>query len=612
MTPNSIQGLDIDPEAKLNAAIDNFLKIAILPKLANKILTRKDEEEIFASAAFMEIPLDRVMGLVEDALTETGSERREMTPEEEEASKQQEELERREVELERKQEELKRFEEMRIKEEEMWLEAEIAEIEEKKKTHENLDRQRLEREEELERREQELIRKIEEMQHFEELRTKEEELWFEAEMARIDEKQKELDKLLADGVEDEELKTQIESLTEEKARLQAEDRKRDLEIKRQAEELYQEKTRLRKALERRAEMLNKREKALLEKEAQLKVREDNITRREKELGITQDDVAGLEAAIRLGSTQANASDSSSQVIQLGASVSPSGHLSSSESTALEEGQVIAMGPPPPKGKGTDLDALSEDELDDIFGGDAPKAPEVPHKTLATGKDSVSLDGHYARIAAEMHRAVSPKPQILPLGHKDLPTTVANSLGMEFVLVHPENTGDPHEPRKAFYLQKTPVTQSQWHEIMENNPSHFDDNPERPVERVSWEDCQLFIHKINMFQEANYRLPKDKEWEYACRAGQKGPYYFGEDANALTEHAWFALNANGNSHPVARKQANPLGLYDMYGNVKEWVQDRNEAVPQPNARTLRGGSWDENAEACTSDSRDGEATSMASK
>ncbi len=147
--------------------------------------------------------------------------------------------------------------------------------------------------------------------------------------------------------------------------------------------------------------------------------------------------------------------------------------------------------------------------------------------------------------------------------------------------------------KEFYLGKYPVTQIQWYAIMGSNSNYFKGDPNLPVESVSWNDCQVFINKLNLAASKKlYRLPSEEEWEYACRAGSTTAYYFGDDACFLGLYAWYGLNSERKTHPVGQKKANAWGLFDMLGNVGEWTQgwykDRKW-------RIIRGGSWSDYSE-----------------
>ena len=154
----------------------------------------------------------------------------------------------------------------------------------------------------------------------------------------------------------------------------------------------------------------------------------------------------------------------------------------------------------------------------------------------------------------------------------------------------------------FYIGKYEVTQGQWQAVMGSNPSYFNacgDNC--PVELVTWNDVQDFITKLNQQKGTKYRLPTEAEWEYAARSGGKSEKYSGgSDVNAV---AWYNSNSGSTTHPVGQKQANGLGLYDMSGNVWEWVNDwygvygstaqtnpKGPSTGSSSNRVLRGGSW----------------------
>lgn len=166
---------------------------------------------------------------------------------------------------------------------------------------------------------------------------------------------------------------------------------------------------------------------------------------------------------------------------------------------------------------------------------------------------------------------------------------------------------------SFYLGKYEVTQAQWVKIMGKNPSNFKNNPLLPVENVSWDDVQKFIKLLNKKTRLHYRLPTEAEWEYACRAGTQTAFFSGNEEKSLSEYAWFNINSGGETHQVGTRMPNQWGLYDMHGNVSEWIGDGirgylprteyNPKGPQVSAKAIhRGGSWLYPANFCRSANR----------
>ncbi len=134
---------------------------------------------------------------------------------------------------------------------------------------------------------------------------------------------------------------------------------------------------------------------------------------------------------------------------------------------------------------------------------------------------------------------------------------------------------------GFWLSKYEITQEQWVDLMGSNPS-LNVGDDLPVERISRDDAESFIDALNAITtySATYRLPSEAEWEYAYRAGTSTRFYWGQDAaeTAIDRYAWYTTIAGGDTHPVGLKRPNTWGLYDMSGNVWEWVQDWYGAYP----------------------------------
>ncbi|MDE6051394.1 MAG: formylglycine-generating enzyme family protein, partial [Paramuribaculum sp.] len=125
---------------------------------------------------------------------------------------------------------------------------------------------------------------------------------------------------------------------------------------------------------------------------------------------------------------------------------------------------------------------------------------------------------------------------------------------------------------TFQIGKTEVTQELWEAVMGTNPSNFTGEANLPVEKVSWTDCNTFITKLNELTGKNFRLPTEAEWEYAARGGNKSLGYTYSGSNTLDDVAWYKDNSDSKTHPVAQMQPNELGIYDMSGNVWEWISD----------------------------------------
>jgi formylglycine-generating enzyme required for sulfatase activity len=217
-------------------------------------------------------------------------------------------------------------------------------------------------------------------------------------------------------------------------------------------------------------------------------------------------------------------------------------------------------------------------------------------------------------------------------------------GGEFMMGSNKGNADEapaHRVRiSAFLIDKYEVTHEMFRKAQLPNPSRWQDNPNKPVERVRWRDAKQYCNERSLLEglkpcydektadwdcdyAANgYRLPTEAEWEYACRAGEDGPYDFGRP-DKLRQYAWFADNGAERTHPVGEKKPNRWGIFDLYGNVSEWCEDvytltyyKESALMDPHGppnpgkdvkRVMRGGSWKASTDMCRATFRQGQQT-----
>jgi formylglycine-generating enzyme required for sulfatase activity len=271
-----------------------------------------------------------------------------------------------------------------------------------------------------------------------------------------------------------------------------------------------------------------------------------------------------------------------------------GHTSGVHSVAFSpDGRSIASGSSDDTIKIWDVSS-DEPAVEPLHAEPAGRQPAVLSQV---GSDSTS---------AEMENSIGMRLKLLPGGTFSMGTTL---ISRDERPVHQVTLTQP------FYMGVHEVTQSQYEQVMGNNPSQFK-GQSNPVEMVSWYDAVEFCRKLSSLTEEKsaggvYRLPTEAEWEYACRAGTDSEYSFGNDASALSTYGWFNDNSGKTTHPVGKKRANGWGLYDMHGNVREWCLDskryyRSGSVTDPGTssganrgRGHRGGSWYTGARDCRS-------------
>ena len=212
--------------------------------------------------------------------------------------------------------------------------------------------------------------------------------------------------------------------------------------------------------------------------------------------------------------------------------------------------------------------------------------------------------------------------------KNIAFDLGGGVMLEFVLIHPgvfvmgsDNGAADEKPAhkvritKPFYMGRFEVTQGQWEKVMGANPSNFK-GAENPVENVSWEDSQSFLAKLKgRSPGADFRLPTEAQWEYACRAGATTAFSFAAFKDALGDYAWYGGNSELETHAVGGKKPNAWGLFDMQGNVLEWCSDwygnysSDDAVDPSgpssgSGHVLHGGAWNCAATFCRPSARSG--------
>ncbi|MBF0615097.1 MAG: SUMF1/EgtB/PvdO family nonheme iron enzyme [Magnetococcales bacterium] len=215
------------------------------------------------------------------------------------------------------------------------------------------------------------------------------------------------------------------------------------------------------------------------------------------------------------------------------------------------------------------------------------------------KNSIFLDGDMKRNGKDLLCSITGMEFVYVAGGEFY---MGNNIGGGSICERPVHKVTVDE----FLIGKYPVTQGEWKKIIGDNPSFHKLGDRYPVERVSWHDAQRFIQTINSLSNRKHRLPSEAEWEYACRSGGKDQKYSG--GNNPDELAWFSPSNNNKKKKestcqVGHLKPNDLGIFDMSGNVSEWVNDiysfsyysisstNNPTGPSDgDCRVFRGGSW----------------------
>lgn len=232
-----------------------------------------------------------------------------------------------------------------------------------------------------------------------------------------------------------------------------------------------------------------------------------------------------------------------------------------------------------------------------------KAESAHHKAEVEAKANAEEKRKAAEAAARKKAEEEKKRGIIKVGN------------VEFKMIHVEGgtftmgeESDAHQVTlSSYYIGETPVMQALWKEVTGKTPSRFNGD-QRPVESVSWDDCQDFIKKLNAKTGMKFRLLTEAEWEFAARGGNKSKHTQYAGSNKLDEVAWYDGNSDYETHPVQTKNPNELGIYDMSGNVWEWCQDwygdyKKGSQTNPTGpscgfnRVFRGGSWNIDVRYC---------------
>lgn len=232
-----------------------------------------------------------------------------------------------------------------------------------------------------------------------------------------------------------------------------------------------------------------------------------------------------------------------------------------------------------------------------------QSKKMDEKRLAVARKLWESRGKETTVIEEAPRQTLPQP-IMELIH-DMVKVEGGTFMMGGTREQGEDAFDDEKPAhkvtlSTFFIGRYPITQDQWEAVMGVNPSYFK-GEKLPVEKVSWFDCQEFAKKLSEMTGRHFRLPTEAEWEYAARGGKKGKRYKYSGGNILNQVGWYNENSGGISHDVGQKSPNELGIYDMSGNIWEWVQDWkgdyteddqvNPKGPETGIeRVCRGGGW----------------------
>lgn len=223
----------------------------------------------------------------------------------------------------------------------------------------------------------------------------------------------------------------------------------------------------------------------------------------------------------------------------------------------------------------------------------PKKPTIPNRPFVSPSNTSSRAYETITVKGISFKMIRVEGGTFTMGAT---AEQGSNVGKDEKPVHPVTLS-------SFSIGETEVTQELWQAVMGYNPSKFKGprRQHRPVENITIEDCMNFIYELNILTGRTFRLPTEAEWEYAARGGMKSHGYMYSGSNSAGDVAWYYDNSHNETHDVASKRANELGLYDMSGNVWEWCQDWygpylpskqiNPTGPSSgNNHVIRGGCW----------------------